>query len=162
MALLLPPSLATAQDDVSASPPPVQLDRLLKLPSDLRYDTERRGGATRAEWQQRFEDAYQERDSAAVGLAEAQAELEEISGTEDAWTFSPPGLPSAGDSSDAPLSHRLRKEIDRHSEDLQRAQARLRDLDVEANLAGVPDAWRGAPSRTNSTVANDSGTPRGK
>ena len=147
---------------MSASPPPVQLDRLLKLPSDLRYDTERRGGATRAEWQQRFEDAYQERDAAAVGLAEAQAELQQVSGTEDAWTFTPPGIPGGvGDSSDKPLSQRLRKEIDRHSADLQRAQARLRDLDVEANLAGVPDAWRGAPSRTNSTVANDSGTPRG-
>ena len=50
--------------------------------------------------------------------------------------------PGAGDVSDAPLDYRLRNKIRQHKAEVDRLEKRLQDLEVEANLAGVPEDWR--------------------
>ena len=121
---------------------PVDLDRLLKLPDSLQYDMERRGGLSRGEWRARFREARQELEGARAALARSQGELERVAdgGQGSAWNFTPPGMST--DASDAPLDYRLRMEIKKHREEVQRAEKRLLDLEVEADLAGVPQDWR--------------------
>jgi hypothetical protein len=41
----------------------------------------------------------------------------------------------------APMDYALSQKMKRRREDLERAKRRLRELEVEANLAGVPDEW---------------------
>ena len=43
---------------------------------------------------------------------------------------------------DAPLDYRLRQEINRTKQERDRLKAGRKDLEVEANLAGVPEDWR--------------------
>jgi hypothetical protein len=45
--------------------------------------------------------------------------------------------------------------VKRERAEVQRAQSHLRDLDIEANLAGVPEDWRGP--RPASSTETDSG-----
>ena len=44
------------------------------------------------------------------------------------------------------MSYKLRQDIRRQREDVGRAERRLRELEVEASLAGVPAEWRAAPA----------------
>ncbi len=141
---------ASAEEPAKA--PGVGLERLLKLPDTLDYGVERRGGATRSEWRARFAEAVARQEQAEVALQAAQDELAELGGESDAWTVGPPGVGAA--SSDAPLSFQLRQEIKRQEAEVARSKARLSDLQVEANLAGVPNHWR-TPS-TESQLADDS------
>ena len=54
-----------------------------------------------------------------------------------------PGMPQ-GASENSPLSYRLLHEIRRQREEVARFERRLRDLKIEASLAGVPDEWLAA------------------
>jgi hypothetical protein len=47
----------------------------------------------------------------------------------------------AAASDNSPVNYGLRQEIQRNREDVVRAERKLRDLNVEANLAGVPENW---------------------
>lgn len=122
----------------SEAPPPVGLDRLLKLPATMDYSVERRGGLTRGEWRARFERI----DAALAGekqaLATAQAELDRVAGSADQWLLGPPGMANT----DAPLDYRLRQEITRRKDEIERLETARKELEVEANLAGVPEDWR--------------------
>jgi hypothetical protein len=120
--------------------PEVDLDDLLKLPESMRYDVERRGGATRGEWKTRFLTVRTDLEEAQGALARAQTELEHVAGSADAWKLSPPG--GGAEVSDAPLDFRLRQEIRRQRSEVERLEKRLLELDIEANLAGVPQDWR--------------------
>lgn len=151
---LLAPWSASAQP-ATAPEGSVSLDRLLKLPGDLEFDVERRGGLTRSEWLARFDEARRSVADARTGLADAQARLSRFAGRKDNWNMAPPGLPlesaeSGGD------THRLRDEIRRWRAEIERAEGRLRELDVEASLAGLPDSWRG--QGTDPIPENDSVT----
>lgn len=130
---------ADAEEPAEAAPR-VELDELLKLPGSLRYDVDQKGGATRGEWRERFlslrESLGQERES----LERAKRELEEVAGGTDAWKLALPGAGNAA--TEAPLDYRLRNEIRQHEAEIERLEHRLRDLEVEANLAGVPPEWR--------------------
>ena len=54
------------------------------------------------------------------------------------------GAPVPGlDMSDAPLDFKLRNRIKKHRAEVERLERRLRELRVEADLAGVPMEWRG-------------------
>jgi hypothetical protein len=133
---------AVAADD-DAPPPVIELDQLLKLPSSLELEPEVRGGATRAEWRSRFQSAREELAAARVALARTQAKLEDVASESSAWKMGAPGLgggqPSA---SQGPLDYAISTEMKRNREELQRSERRLSELEVEANLAGVPDSWR--------------------
>ncbi len=144
--LLWLPALARAQaptpapEASRAGEAPVALEKLLKLPDSLDYSVERRSGATRGEWRERFRKARADREAAQAALRASQAELQETAEEGD-WTFTPPGLPG-GASGAASGNYRMRQEIRRHRDEIARAEKRLADLDVEANLAGVPEDWR--------------------
>jgi hypothetical protein len=127
----------------------VDLDQLLQLPDSLDYGVERRGGATRSEWRSRFHEARKGLEEARSSLADAQEALAKRAGSSDGWAMAPPGLPAEAAGNDA-NTVRLREEVRRQRAEVSRAETRLRDLDVEANLAGIPADWREARPEANS------------
>lgn len=154
LAALLAPAVGSAQAETTPEGP-VGLDRLLKLPGDLEFDVERRGGLTRSEWLARFDEARRSLAEARTGLADAQERLSRVAGRKDNWNMAPPGLPveaaeGGGD------TYRLRDEVRRWRAEIERAEGRLRELDVQASLAGLPDSWRG--QGTDPISENDSVT----
>jgi hypothetical protein len=103
-------------------------------------DSARRGGHTRDEWRERFDDARGEIDEHRAALDRARAELKEMVGEKGSWQMAAPGMPAAA-AEDTPVSYQLREEIRRERDEMDRAEKRLRELEVEASLAGVPREW---------------------
>ena len=118
----------------------VGLDKLLKLPKSYEFDDERRAGATRSEWRSRFEVAREDLAKAEQNLERIRDELESLAGGAASWQMAPPGVDLS--SAENPVSYRLTQELRRGREEVERAEHRLTELDVEANLAGVPEDWR--------------------
>jgi hypothetical protein len=115
------------------------LDRLLTLPSDRTFSVERKGGMTRGEWRSRYDEVRGELQKERTALEETQAKLEDAAGGQ--WSVNPiPGAES--DTSRNPVDFQLRTELRRHREEIDRLERKLRQLDIEANLAGVPEDWR--------------------
>jgi hypothetical protein len=133
---------ALAADPSSSDPGGPGLDQLLKLPTSVEYSTEKKGGATRSEWRQRFHEARTSVANAEKALKKAQDELAEVAGSKDDWQFTPPGLPEGANDEDSSTSYKLRQEVKRQRSELERSKARLRELEVAANLGGVPEDWR--------------------
>lgn len=130
---------APAQEP-TAEPRRIELDELLKLPESLRYEVDQRGGATRGEWRERFVTLREALAQERAALEKARRELEAVAVGTHAWSL---GLPGAGSAAaQAPLDYRLRNEIRQHEAEIERLERRLGDLEVEANLAGVPPEWR--------------------
>lgn len=133
-----------AQESPQSAPAPVPLERLFKLPQDvdLGAGAVRRGGSTRAEWRGRLEAARSGLAQARARLEEAREKLEGLS-SDQAWSMSAPGL--GGGQAQAPaessLDYGLRQELRRQREAVASAERRLQDLEIEANLAGVPPDW---------------------
>jgi hypothetical protein len=119
----------------------VGLDQLLKLPDSLDFGVERRGGRTRIEWRAAFEEAQQSVDEAKEGLSDAQARLAKVAGRSDNWSMAPPGMP-VETVEDNPDTRALRDEVARWRAEIVRAEARQREVTIEASLAGVPEDWR--------------------
>jgi len=148
-ALLSPPP-ARGQD--GAPPAQVGLDDLLRIPDGIEFDVEKRGGLTRSEWIARYDEARASLLAARAGLADAQERLAKFAGRKDNWNMAPPGLPVESAESGGDTYH-LRAEVRRWRAEIERAEARLRELDIEASLAGVPESWRGTnPGAKNETV----------
>jgi hypothetical protein len=131
--------LAAEEDARSDGAPSVGLDELLKLPDDYGAEAPVRGGATASEWRRRFRDARAEVEDAQERLARTQGELEQIAQGSDQWQVAAPG---ASQPENSPMSYKLREELRRQRDEVARAERKLRDLEVEANLADVPEAWR--------------------
>jgi len=123
----------------AAPPREVDLDDLLRLPSGYGAEVERRGGATASEWRARFGSARQEIEDARKKLAELDAELDKASGSASAWQVSAPG---SSDPQASPLSLRLRQDIKAERARIEEGERQLRALEVQADLAAVPPAWR--------------------
>jgi hypothetical protein len=139
--------VAVAEDP--PSPPVVELDRLLKIPDTLEFEPATRGSNTRAEWRERFEKARAELAEARAALAKSQAKMKEMADGKSAWKMSPPGLGSADTTNpDMPMDYSLSNEMRRNREDVQRGERRLTELEIEANLAGVPREWWAEPEET--------------
>jgi hypothetical protein len=96
-----------------------------------------RGRRDEEEWRRLFAEARAEVAGLEEKVALRQEKIRQVTG-DAGYNFSPIG---AGESTD-PEVQRLRSELKRDRRSLDTARARLRDLDVEASLAGVPDAWR--------------------
>jgi hypothetical protein len=139
---LVAAAAAAADVDVDAEPPPknVTLDQLLTLPSALPVESGQRAGLTRAEWSSRFAEAEAELAAAQVDLDESLDRLSELVGKTSNWKVAAPGGQAAA-SDNSPVNYGLRQEIQRNREDVVRTERKLRDLNVEANLAGVPENW---------------------
>jgi hypothetical protein len=119
---------------------PAQLDRLLKLPEGQSYGVDRRGGLSRGEWRNRFVELRSSLDGERKALAEAQLKLDEAAGSASNWQMAP--IPGLEPSPDAPLDYQLRLQIRKHKSEIDRLEKKLRELEIEANLAGVPEEWR--------------------
>jgi len=144
VALAAPASIARAQQEPEAPAKDVSLEKLLTLPESISAAPSaqaRRGGKTRSEWQARFEQARAELAKAKQGLEDSRKELEEVA-PDQAWSMSAPGLPAQAAPSETSIDFRLRQQIRKQREDLERAEHQLDELAVEANLAGVPEEWR--------------------
>ncbi|MFQ5514775.1 MAG: hypothetical protein ACE5FG_10070 [Myxococcota bacterium] len=146
--LLLVPWLAIAETGTEegnavpegiASPPrsraPLELDRLLRPPKLKTRAPERLGGKDREQWGREFSEARSEIRALEERISESQQRIREASGGD--WSFSPTG----GGAPIAPEVLQLRAELRRDRQSLGAARQRLRDLEVEASLAGVPDSW---------------------
>jgi hypothetical protein len=139
---LVLPLVAAAAADVDAEPPPksVTLDQLLTLPSALPVESGQRGGQTRAEWNSRFAEAEAEVEKAKADLDDSLDRLSELVGKTSNWKVGAPGV-QAAPSDNSPVNYGLRQEIKQNREDVVRTERKLRDLSIEANLAGVPENW---------------------
>jgi len=125
----------------SEATPAVDLDRLMRLPASSDFGIEKRGGATRGEWRSRFRTARGDVDKSKKKLAGLQGKLDEAAAQSDSpWRFVPPGASTTVSENTENFS--LTEAIRREKSELKRAETRLRELDVEANLASVPDDWR--------------------
>jgi len=121
----------------------------MRLPESMEYTVQRRGNATQDEWRSRFRQARQDLEESRAALDRSMKELEEVGSSTASWKVAPPGLPQAKASPTdvhadpgSPLDYRLNVEIRRHREAIKRAEQGLTDLEIEANLAGVPEDWR--------------------
>jgi hypothetical protein len=122
-----------------APAPGVKLDQLLTLPSDRTYAVERKGGLTRGEWRTRYGEVRADLVKEREALEATEAKLDDAAGA--AWSVSPiPG--SETDPSRSPVDFQLRTELRKHREEIDRLERKLRQLDIEANLAAVPEEWR--------------------
>ncbi len=128
-----------SKEPTESAEPSVGLDQLLRLPESLEVESQARGGATATEWRARFQTEWAKLNEARTALERAQVELEGVAEEASGWQMSPPG---AREATQSPVSYQLRQEIRRHKEEIQRAERSLGDLDVEADLASVPEKWR--------------------
>jgi hypothetical protein len=117
----------------------VALEQLLTLPSDRTYAVERKGGLTRGEWRTRYDEVRGDLQKERSALEETQGKLEDAGGGQ--WSVNPiPGAES--DTSRSPIDFQLRTQLRKHREEIDRLERKLRQLDIQANLAGVPEEWR--------------------
>jgi len=148
-ALALAAPAPAAEDEVPEAPATrpasteaggADLDRLLKLPEGQSYGVDRRGGLSRGEWRNRFTEVRTSLDGERQALAQATQKLDEAASSASNWQMAP--IPGMEASPDAPLSYELRLQIRRHKSEIDRLEKKLRELEIEANLAGVPEDWR--------------------
>lgn len=126
------------------------LDALLQLPDryrDLGTGARSVAGASEDEWRRRFGRAKTELLESRAGLEQTKRELDSMAegGGASQWSVAPPGGSGSGGPSTSPLSFKLRQELKRNRERLEEADRRLRELEIQADLAGVPPDWRGEP-----------------
>ena len=95
-----------------------------------------RGGRDRETWRRDFGDARGEVGQFEGQVEEVQQKLRKASAGGD-WSYSPAGAGEAVD----PEIMKLRAQLRRDRASLDAARSRLRDLEVEASLAEVPDHW---------------------
>jgi hypothetical protein len=138
----------------AGSSPAVDMDRLLKLPGSFEQPPEAKGGVTLDQWQGRFDRVLVDFYTANRALTRAQAELEEMAVEGGSWSMAAPGTKAS--SENAPMSFKLRQEMRRQREAVERSEKRLRELQVQADLAGVPADWR----REHSQPITDAGDER--
>ena len=139
-----PPSPAEVQSPATAAPP--DLDQLLRLPPHLTegYKSEVRTGASRRAWRERFRTHREELHHAKRALEKSRSQLAEIAAKSGAWNLGAPGTGGAQVDPDTPLSFELKLRIRREEEELRHAEHALRELEIEANLAAIPEDWRRA------------------
>ena len=135
---------ARSQEEAPAAPSeqeqPAELERLLTLPGGQNYGVDRRGGLSRGEWRSRFTEIEDALTSERTALTEAEGRLDEAAGSASNWQMAP--VPGMQPSPDAPLDYQLRVAIRRHKSEIERLERKLKQLEIEANLAGVPTEWR--------------------
>jgi hypothetical protein len=145
---LVVPLVSAAGADAESPPESVTLDRLLTLPSALPLESSERGGLTRAEWSSRFAAAEAGVVAAQAGLDESLGKLSEMVGKAGNWKVGAPGV-QVDPNDNSPVNYGLKQEIRRKREDVVRAKRKVRDLIVEANLAGVPENWYKKPESSD-------------
>ena len=133
-----------AAPDTGAAPeavPNVGLDSLLKLPSTWQGKEEKRQGLTAGEWRGRFAELDQERESVQGEIDEARRELDGMAGEGGSgpWQM---GAPGSNNTEVTPMSFKHRELIRDGKEQLEAIRRKVRALNIEADMAGVPARWR--------------------
>ena len=116
---------------------PLDLDRLLRppnVPSEPSTESSY-GGRDRAAWQEEFARADREVADLEQKVEATQTRLRQNAAGD--WNYTPAG----GEAAD-PEILKLRAQLRRDRQSLEASRQRLRDLRVEASLAGVPEEWR--------------------
>jgi hypothetical protein len=145
LASLSPSRIAVAADK---GPPPdpapaVDIDRLLRLPTsyDAGEATIRYGSSTATDWRERFSEANEALEKAQSRLAETQSQLGSMASDSSQWQMGAPGL-GKPDAEHGTVSYKLRAELRTQRDDLVVAEKQHKQLAIEADLAGVPEALR--------------------
>lgn len=133
------PTDAPSESPAPNPQPQLDLERLLRIPPGGVATPDLRGGKDRETWEAEFAEAHGEVRELKARIAETQQELRELA--PDDWAFTPTG---GGVPSD-PETLKLRADLRRDRQSLEAARQRLRELQVEASLAGVPDVWKVTP-----------------
>lgn len=130
-------------DDPPPLPPPdVGLDALLKLPSSWSGAEQKRQGLTASQWRARFAALDQEHQETEDAISKARRELDGMAeeGGSGSWQM---GAPGSNNTEVSPMSFKHRELIRSGKERLDEIRRRKRGLDIEADIAGVPESWRG-------------------
>jgi hypothetical protein len=136
--------VAPAPAQGAASDKPIDLDRLLHPPAGaLQPNGKTYGGRDQKGWLGEFKRARQEVSDLEGKIEAEQEKLRNVSSNE--WNYAPGG----GEVTD-PEVLKLRATLRRDRQSLEASRQRLRDLDVEASLAGVPEEWRQPPTDVGS------------
>jgi hypothetical protein len=128
----------TAPAPAADTPPrkSLDLDRLLHPPAVQMQPTGKiLGGRDQKAWREEFRRAREEVSDLEGKVEAGQGHLRSAAAGE--WNYSPAG----GEVTD-PEVLKLRAQLRRDRQSLEASRQRLRDLDVEASLAGVPEDWR--------------------
>jgi chromosome segregation ATPase len=147
----LPPRRVTPPPDrpPKRPAPPVAYDALFRLPSGSATQPKEGAQPDRKRWEERFAAVRGDLDNARQQLAKSQADLEALAHKSDSWQMAAPG--AQPNSENSPVSYKLSQDIRKHREEVGRAERRLRELEVEASLAGVPPEWREPAVHTDAT-----------
>ncbi|HKK53766.1 MAG TPA: hypothetical protein VKA74_19380 [Myxococcota bacterium] len=162
--LRVPPSqrpLGDGAGEASGTQRGPGLESLLELPSGFGSSRSRAAvaGASEQEWRRRFERSRKALSEARDKLAATKRELDSVvdEGGGSQWNVAPAiggggGGPAGGAS---PLSFKLRQELRRSREGVEQAEKALRQLRIEADLAGVPRSWWGPEDEASSTESRE-------
>ena len=127
---------------------PPKLDALLHLPSDfVAKEPHAVAGAGESEWRRRFTKADHNLSAARASLEKTKRELDKIAvgSSSSQWAIAPPGGGGGGGDSGgapSPLSFKLRQQLRGDRDRIVADEKALRQLRIEADLAGVPKRWR--------------------
>lgn len=127
------------------------LERLLQLPSGFIQPNARTvAGAGETEWERRFTVVQKRLESAVESLAMTKSKLDSVAdeGGASQWAVAPPGSSGGGGPTNSPLSFKLRQDLLRHRDELDAAEKAVKELRIEADLAGVPMGWRSGDLNT--------------
>jgi hypothetical protein len=121
---------------------PLDLDKLLnpRVGEARPAAATKPGGKDRETWRKQFDDAYTEVRQLRAKVDESQRKMRSAAGDAN-YSYSPTGGTETYD----PEVLKARAQIQRDRQSLEAAERRLRDLKVEASLAGVPPAWQQGP-----------------
>jgi len=131
-----PPPAAPPTTPEEAAPKKIGLDVLLNPGAVKTQPTGRfYGGKDQKAWEDEFKRAREEVSDLEGKVEAGQKHLRSAAAGD--WNYSPAG----GEPTD-PEVLKLRAQLRRDRQSLETSRQRLRDLDVEASLAGVPEEWR--------------------
>jgi chromosome segregation ATPase len=124
------------------------------LPNEGQAKPSEGAALDRKRWESRFSDVRGDLDTSKAKLSKAQTDLEALAHKSESWQMAAPGAKPNAENS--PVSYKLRQEIREYREDVSRNERRLRELEVEASLAGVPPEWREPPAHKDAAPAGGS------
>ena len=133
-----------AAEEPEGARPSLGLDSLLRPRGAARLPAapkeQKPGGRDRETWTRSFAEVRSEIQDLESSLDKARDEVSERSG-QTGYQYSPIG----GEAPSDPEILKLRAQMRRDKKSLEAAKSRLRDLQVEAALAGVPEEWTQEP-----------------
>jgi hypothetical protein len=121
--------------------PDIGLENLLKLPSSWEGSEQKRQGLSAVQWRARFAGLAREQRAVEEGLREARSELDGMAGQGGSGPWQV-GAPGSNNTEVTPMSFKHRELIRSGKEQLEAIRRRQRGLSIEADIAGVPEAWR--------------------